>query len=249
MPFGVRSYPHSWMTTPRETSASPDARWRAPLRNAPRPRIVWKVSFWLGSYTTPRVSCRFTAKPTETQQAGKPWTKFVVPSIGSTTQVFSAVSASIWPASPEASSPMNLSSGKWARRVSKINRSLDRSVSVTRSMAPLKATFLFCSIAIFIALPALRATWVATRSLAVHSESDSSDGMSAYAPGMISTPSGLMLATLSGLAAHIGRKKPAAATATPAVATIRPRAWGDCFIMSMLKMMISLISVQFQCMM
>lgn len=54
---------------------------------APWPRTALHNSSRNGLKTTPTVGCFLTTSPIETHTAGNPWTKFDVPSIGSTMNV------------------------------------------------------------------------------------------------------------------------------------------------------------------
>lgn len=79
----------------------------APLRKAPWPLRAVKSCSKIGLYTIPISATWLISSATEMHVCGKPWTKFIVPSMGSITHVGASVNSTFC---PEAvlSSPINL---------------------------------------------------------------------------------------------------------------------------------------------
>lgn len=64
-----------------------------PFKNAPRPFLAVNSCSRMGLYTIPRTTCFLTAKPMTTHVCGNPWTKLVVPSMGSMIHVGTSVNS------------------------------------------------------------------------------------------------------------------------------------------------------------
>eukprot|EP01139_Manchomonas_bermudensis_P026949 Amastigsp_a854331_5.p3 type:complete len:188 gc:universal Amastigsp_a854331_5:317-880(+) len=109
---------------------------RDPLRNAPSPAIATKNCECSGATTTPSSGARFRSSPIETATSACPWTKFVVPSIGSMIQVNSSVSMPVFPEGDvdTVSSPMSTCDGNRSATRPKISASTALSVSVAKSV-------------------------------------------------------------------------------------------------------------------
>ena len=135
-----------------------------PLSLAPSPTTAVKHSLEMGLNTTPTTGFLFTASPMETHEKGNEWTKFVVPSRGSTNHVGpSPISGSLPSAAATDSSPTNACVGNLAWSMSKMRSSHFLSVAVTRSTVPLYSTSRSASHAALISSPAAHAAHSAAR--------------------------------------------------------------------------------------
>mmetsp|Transcript_3998 Transcript_3998/g.6244 ORF Transcript_3998/g.6244 Transcript_3998/m.6244 type:complete len:201 (-) Transcript_3998:94-696(-) len=158
-----RLTPISVATSALPSSVTALALMGLPLRVAPCPFTAANVSPMIGFSTTPSTGTLFTARPMLTQVKGKPCTKLVVPSSGSTNHVGSWPVGGIRPPSSATdSSPTSVCVGKLARSRAKMMSSHFLSVAVTRSHAPLYSTARSASQAARISAPAARAASSAT---------------------------------------------------------------------------------------
>ena len=103
-----------------------------PLRVVPWPTAAANSSSNRGSSTTPTTGSLSTSTPMEIENPGWPYTKSVVPSIGSTTHRMLEVPSTPVPSSPRIESP-----GRASRIRLTIWSSDHRSTSVTKSLAVL----------------------------------------------------------------------------------------------------------------
>lgn len=130
---------------------SPDTWIGAPLRKAPWPLRAVKSCSKIGLYTIPISATLSISSATEMHVCGKPWTKFIVPSMGSIIHVGASVNSIFC---PEAvlSSPMNLPwnvNWFWNVKISKLH--LLARVSLLLMLSR-QISFLFNYISIIISL-------------------------------------------------------------------------------------------------